>query len=707
MKPHLDIQQEGNLGTKNITEMAFHAPSTSFLMSILTDMYEDAEAATIREIAANALDSHVEAGNTAPIRVYLPTVLSPVFTVQDFGTGMSRHTIENVFALYGASTKRETDDQVGMLGLGAKSPLAYASQFTLISVQDGIKCVVLVARKDDGGGTVQIVDEDFTDDPNGVTVEVPVGYADLLCRKAREHFRYWAPGTVLINDEVPECVWTDESVVHIDDDIVFVGENEYNPNDMIVMGNIAYPIPRNSRKLDKNSRQAIVARVPMGVVDFTPSRDGLQMTARTKETVSDVYDFVHERIQRNAQDDVDAAPTHFEAIKRVLHWKHAYFGMADLKYKHAKVPLRFQTGKPDYDEQVPVLDDKGNQKLGYNNKLAYRFQRVQTTPDEKNLAYEWTRYYSNWNERASQREAFRVEDILENTLHVIGYPRMGLRSETKDKVKIYITENNLDDVEKVLFYKRAFGSPWLDDVVKVDWETVKAIKLPTDGITARKRAVGWRVHTGTNHVEVEQESLDPNKGVVYLDADMRWEHSLRRELATFLGEDLQLVIVPVNRKARFEREFPTATAAKALIEILVNKGVPVTDPEAYILGRAHTEDCLMSLYPKQVLDRELAELIVQISAATKTVRAGSQRRDQLVQWGSRFGLDTNNVSSANYEKQAIEFNNRVAKIFGRYPLVCEASGARYLYNAKAEYILGYVNAMFISSFVLDPTKGSK
>jgi hypothetical protein len=77
MKPHLDIQHTGTLTADGRKRMSFDENSLSHLMSILTDLYSDPALAVIREYSTNALDSHVEAGNTDPIEVILPSMLNP------------------------------------------------------------------------------------------------------------------------------------------------------------------------------------------------------------------------------------------------------------------------------------------------------------------------------------------------------------------------------------------------------------------------------------------------------------------------------------------------------------------------------------------------------------------------------------------------------------------------------------------------------
>src|SRR5688500_12467525 len=98
--------------------MTFDENAISHLMSVLTDLYSDPELAVIREYATNAWDSHISAGNTDPIQITLPNPMNPMFTIQDFGVGLSVDELTNHLTKYGWSSKRDNDDEVGMLGLG-------------------------------------------------------------------------------------------------------------------------------------------------------------------------------------------------------------------------------------------------------------------------------------------------------------------------------------------------------------------------------------------------------------------------------------------------------------------------------------------------------------------------------------------------------------------------------------------------------------
>ena len=92
----------------------------------------------LQEIISNARDAHREAGcPEKAIKITLPTKLDNTFKVRDYGVGITPERMDNVFTSFGASTKRNSNNEVGGFGIGAKSPLCYTDQFNVTTYVDG------------------------------------------------------------------------------------------------------------------------------------------------------------------------------------------------------------------------------------------------------------------------------------------------------------------------------------------------------------------------------------------------------------------------------------------------------------------------------------------------------------------------------------------------------------------------------------------
>ena len=109
----------------------FRIRNSAKAFSILSSgLYANKIRAIIRELSCNAVDSHVAAGKAdVPFEVHLPTALSPWFSIRDFGTGLSHEQVTKIYTTYFESTKTDSNDFIGALGLGSKSPFSYTNNF--------------------------------------------------------------------------------------------------------------------------------------------------------------------------------------------------------------------------------------------------------------------------------------------------------------------------------------------------------------------------------------------------------------------------------------------------------------------------------------------------------------------------------------------------------------------------------------------------
>ena len=138
------------LGVQNKEQSEFKMNFNAQVADILSStLYKFRDLAVIRELISNALDSHVAAKVTEPIKVTLPTKEFPTFIVEDFGVGMSKEFLLDLYSTYFFSSKRETNDEVGGFGLGSKSPFAVSSSFNVLSRKDGMETHISCSKLGD------------------------------------------------------------------------------------------------------------------------------------------------------------------------------------------------------------------------------------------------------------------------------------------------------------------------------------------------------------------------------------------------------------------------------------------------------------------------------------------------------------------------------------------------------------------------------
>lgn len=331
------ISGSSNLDQARSQQMGLDSQSLPHLMRVLTNLYSDPEMAVIREYSTNAYDSHVEAGKgDVPIHVSLPNVFSPQFIVRDFGVGMSEEEVFEVFGLYGASTKRESNEYVGQLGLGCKSALTLTNQFSLTAIKNGVKCVFSVHLDELGIGKITKLHEELTDSGNGVEISVPVKEVNSFNRKAKRFYRFFpvlpsfVGGVAFPEEMVPEVIMEIDGGIKV---IKSIYDDE--GKDYIVMGGVAYPFRHDNYYQRIVSGGTIVIDAPIGSVDFTPSREELHMTNRTKDFIADKYESVKSKIKSKMESQINQAKDVWEFHK--LLEKYGYdlnrLGMRTFSYR--------------------------------------------------------------------------------------------------------------------------------------------------------------------------------------------------------------------------------------------------------------------------------------------------------------------------------------------------------------------------------------
>lgn len=120
-------QQVVPIYSSSMAETKFGIEITGKAFDLLTGgIYKNKIAAIVREISANAYDSHVSAGKSdVPFKVVLPNEFNPYFEVEDYGVGLDDEQIRNVYTVLFRSTKQDSNFDIGAFGLGSKTPITY------------------------------------------------------------------------------------------------------------------------------------------------------------------------------------------------------------------------------------------------------------------------------------------------------------------------------------------------------------------------------------------------------------------------------------------------------------------------------------------------------------------------------------------------------------------------------------------------------
>jgi HSP90 family molecular chaperone len=144
----------------NVGEIGeFRIRNSAKAFNILSSgLYANKVKAIIRELSCNAVDSHIAAGKKeTPFDVHLPNSLEPHFSIRDYGTGLSHEQVTQIYTTYFESTKTASNEFIGALGLGSKSPFSYTDNFTVTAIQNGKKGIYSAFINDSGVPSIALM----------------------------------------------------------------------------------------------------------------------------------------------------------------------------------------------------------------------------------------------------------------------------------------------------------------------------------------------------------------------------------------------------------------------------------------------------------------------------------------------------------------------------------------------------------------------
>jgi Histidine kinase-, DNA gyrase B-, and HSP90-like ATPase len=330
MKPLNDTMTARSTLGGETRAMSIDADATAHLMGLLSNIYTDPIAAVIREYATNGYDATIEAGCIDPVLVTLPSHTDPNLRIQDFGVGMSTDKVLDHYSLYGRSDKRETNDQVGMLGIGCKSALTYSPQFSIESVYNGIRTIALVAKNAEGVGEIEIIDTVSTTERNGTTITIPVKAQDVwnFQTEAQTIFSYWPAGSVLVDGKAPESAFG--GLHQIPGQEVWYAGSGYNGH-VVLMGNVAYKCDSDLLKDFRNT--PLIIKASIGDVSFAPSREELFYNVRTNDYLRRKVVEIKDAVRAEIDAFMASATTKPEAFAMRGRNEHFSF-LSDVKWEY-------------------------------------------------------------------------------------------------------------------------------------------------------------------------------------------------------------------------------------------------------------------------------------------------------------------------------------------------------------------------------------
>lgn len=281
------VTQEGTM--TGFSPVTIRNKNLGRVMQMLARQYTRPKDAVIRELLANGIDSHRKAGQSRPVLITLPTQNRSFLTIRDYGTGLDLSQMLETFCEFAETTKENDPEAIGFFGIGSKSPLAVADQFTVKAIKDGRAHQVLFVVQN-GSPEHKVLDLGPTDEPNGVSVTVPTRPEELRqWKQAARSVLYWQDADSF------ELARPLEDLHNVAEEIIdeFSTANvrrlSVSHLTMVRMGGIGYEIP-HSMIAHPHHRHGLVIQASPKTFELTPAREAIEDTAENRRKLKEVLE---------------------------------------------------------------------------------------------------------------------------------------------------------------------------------------------------------------------------------------------------------------------------------------------------------------------------------------------------------------------------------------------------------------------------------
>lgn len=308
----------------------FKVQSSPKMFKLVFDgLYSDKPLAIVRETLSNAVDANIMAGNKdKPVDIIFPTMFNSNFRIRDYGEGLSPEFMKTKYTEVGYSSKEQSNDAVGMWGIGRLSPLSYTDSYTVVSYHRGKKYTYSVYLDRNSEPALKLYGEEDSTEPSGLEVSFPIQASDVnLFRTA---FTKFAVGLDvkpnILNKGTRDIVSLEEPEVAFEGpyyklySVTRYGTHSEYSGARARMGCVVYPIDPyklNDQDLRSIATSSMIIDFPIGSLAVTASREALDYSSQTTtiRAIEDRLTGIINTLSKNITKDILAAPTYFDACQ--------------------------------------------------------------------------------------------------------------------------------------------------------------------------------------------------------------------------------------------------------------------------------------------------------------------------------------------------------------------------------------------------------
>ena len=273
----------------DLQEGVFKIAATAKAFDILSSkIYSDVPRAIIRELSTNAYDAHVEVGKAdVPFEVHLPNNFDSYLEIRDFGPGLSPEKVTEIYTVYFASTRSNSNDFTGCLGLGSKSPFAYTDSFTVTSYFGGMAHTYTLFKNERNIPSITLMGAVASSEPTGIRIKIPVKSYNFneFGNAAARVYHYFKVKPIIVGQKIVPASQHKVSVEGKGYRVFDGGNGKIS----VVMGQVCYNVTGlNLTTFGFDGyNTSVEIDLPMGSCSIVSSREELQMDPATKNIITD------------------------------------------------------------------------------------------------------------------------------------------------------------------------------------------------------------------------------------------------------------------------------------------------------------------------------------------------------------------------------------------------------------------------------------
>ena len=311
--------------TNMLTE-SFKIANNAHMMDILSKkLYTNPELAVCRELVCNAIDAHKAVNSLKKVEVTMPSVYNDFrFIVKDYGTGLSEEDVLNLYTTYGQSTKQGSNDFIGGLGIGSKSPFALTEEFSVVSRYRGT-ATTYHCYKQKGLPVCTKLSAVKTDEHDGMTITVPfnINSCSSFLARATHAFKAMSKELVEVSYDAPVLYFEDlfkyADIQFKHKNLVVYKDKGYSTEFNIRMGQVMYKAPMSwVTGSSYNYGPSVFLELPVGSVPIAASRESIEDCEASKEIVTKhLQDIFKDYAEQNIKDRYESEHLTYNTYFRV------------------------------------------------------------------------------------------------------------------------------------------------------------------------------------------------------------------------------------------------------------------------------------------------------------------------------------------------------------------------------------------------------